>query len=308
MACMVSAVPLSVKYFVSQSCCPLPLCSPPASGRLLLSSESPAPPASGTALSMTPFHPPARPTHTRTPMRLRGIVVLACAALAGCGHEQPFQPLDETTNRPFLPGSARASHVQSGGRPPPGVAPRRLGVRVRVAAACPVRPRPLPRLHPCRRRHPLPHGLQSCPDRHRLDRPVRRALAVAGRAPPVYPWNLPRARRLSQQRRRIPRTAVRSPCRHEAVRAALHHTGRPDALAHLPCALGERQPRDLPRGIGGLPARLRRLSPGHRHRRPGNRGPRPGRCRPVNVGGARHQQRHVDDAHLGCRYVGVFPR
>lgn len=37
-------------------------------------------------------------------MRLRGLVVLACTGLAACSHEQPFQPVDHTTNHPFAPG------------------------------------------------------------------------------------------------------------------------------------------------------------------------------------------------------------
>jgi Tol biopolymer transport system component len=37
-------------------------------------------------------------------MRLRGLAVLACTGLAACGHEQPFQPLDESSNHPFIPG------------------------------------------------------------------------------------------------------------------------------------------------------------------------------------------------------------
>jgi len=37
-------------------------------------------------------------------MRLRGLVVLACTGLAACSHEQPFQPVDQTTNHPFAPG------------------------------------------------------------------------------------------------------------------------------------------------------------------------------------------------------------
>jgi hypothetical protein len=37
-------------------------------------------------------------------MRLPGLVALATLALGGCAHEQPFQPQDTTTDRPFLPG------------------------------------------------------------------------------------------------------------------------------------------------------------------------------------------------------------
>ena len=38
-------------------------------------------------------------------MRLRGLLVLGATALAGCAHTEPFQPLDTSTNRPFLPGT-----------------------------------------------------------------------------------------------------------------------------------------------------------------------------------------------------------
>jgi hypothetical protein len=38
-------------------------------------------------------------------MRLRGLAVLALATLAGCGHSEPFQPLDTTTDQPFRPGA-----------------------------------------------------------------------------------------------------------------------------------------------------------------------------------------------------------
>jgi len=38
-------------------------------------------------------------------MRLRDLILLAATALAGCGHEQPFQPSDQTTDQPFSPGT-----------------------------------------------------------------------------------------------------------------------------------------------------------------------------------------------------------
>jgi hypothetical protein len=38
-------------------------------------------------------------------MRLPGLIVLATIALSGCSHEEPFQPQDTTTDRPFLPGT-----------------------------------------------------------------------------------------------------------------------------------------------------------------------------------------------------------
>ena len=37
-------------------------------------------------------------------MSLHGLRVLAFVALVGCSHEQPFQPIDETIDRPFHPG------------------------------------------------------------------------------------------------------------------------------------------------------------------------------------------------------------
>jgi hypothetical protein len=38
-------------------------------------------------------------------MRHRRLVALAVLALGGCAHEQPFQPQDSTTDRPFSPGT-----------------------------------------------------------------------------------------------------------------------------------------------------------------------------------------------------------